>query len=404
MNRRATLRGWRFELSVGSVGDEVDDSRQISGTNRSNPSTVTRKAPPYRGPLGKPRRIAGARSVTTRHNAPTLVSRVLQHPQGATLLFATGVASLYILTRLSLSLFYTPFLVTPDDVGLTYGPTLQVAALSLVAFVATFGLTQALFAAVASPIIVYLVAPLTQPVRFIERTLSNVAWLVTYGIARITQLAPRPRGVFLDQPTSFRRWLQVAAVAVLCWLAAWMLPQTNVTPLPEATGQPRHYPSASEAQGYALLSFIVLVYVLYGDVGKEMLRTHPETVAAFRALRRRLRRLAVVVGVFFLLIQPTVILPLRASAASDGLRAGESESVMPAWVNNALGNPFRADAVIVTSAVSPAVASNLPEPQCALLLGERNSVFVIWQAGRTYRLSAENVTLTSAPTRCPHGG
>ncbi len=280
---------------------------------------------------------------------------------------AAGLGLLfYGAVRLDLALFYAPFHVTPEEVGLSYAEVLQIAAFSLVAF--------ACFVLAGTALFLFLVAAMAIPAAFGELLLSRLHWLAQAVVQRRNRT---PWSHFRRTPHRIRRFY-LGLGFLLCLAVTYAttrLPGQQQLPDPLTGG---------EVLATALVVGPLLYYLLRRPVSDRILGAASRPTGT---LARRLIRLCVTLNVVVLLL----MLPIAAHNVGKELSHGEFDEVLPSWINQAIGTPFRAELVEVVAVSNP--LQGLPVNGCALYLGERNSIFVLAQQQRTFRVYAGSVTV-----------
>jgi hypothetical protein len=276
----------------------------------------------------------------------------------------------YSIVRFSLQVYYAAFGVTLEDLGLSYADTIGLAAVALLLVGLQFGILAVVLWYGAGH-------TLLGPLRAIDRMLANAYFFLLFRLRRRHE----SRSDFLSTATR-TRWTILATTAGVYLAvvigAAYLRPPIN------------YYPSPPGAIATAALMAFVMFSLARatGDAlfSRDELSLKEITSPYLRILRRMLA-----VAIVLLLI---VWMPPRAYSAGHQLASGNyNATVLPPAVNELVGSPFRADLIDVEP-VGPVTTTGIAKG-CAVYLGENDSVMVITQAGRTYRIYSGNITIRS---------
>jgi hypothetical protein len=269
----------------------------------------------------------------------------------------------YALLRLDLALFYANFHVSPEDVGLSYADVLQIAALSVVGFAITVLISVAT--------VVFASVGVLVPAFIVGLAVRQVHWMV-YALAHGTKRGAR--STFMERNRS-------SAGIYLILGGALYLGFTIAASFYEQAQRVRFTPPSQAISAVAL--FIpILFYLARNPVPDQLFVADPDHKGLFRVLVKRAGRVCAALVVLVLVVW----LPVHAALIGRDLAKGQHVEVLPNAVSSLVGTPFRADLIKIVGA--PRLPSGLSSGRCALLLGEKDAIYTLFQDGRTFRVYA----------------
>lgn len=369
--RAIVRRGTESDLRGGEPPDRgvtrIDDSSTAVATEQSCTSEESTRTGGEAASSGAGQQVRGIR---------TLGQWALQWVRKETTLTSLTIIGLvfYSIVRFNLQVYYAAFGVTLEDVGLSYADTIGLAAVALLLVGLQFG---ALFGILAIVLWIGAGWALLGLIRVVDWALARAYFFLLFTLPRRHE----SRSDFLYTATRTRWAILTAAAGMYLALiidAAYLKPPLN------------YYPSPPVAIAMATAMAFVMFSFLRATGGAVFSRDELNLKEITpRSLRILLRMLAAVVV-------PLSLIWMTRSAylAGHQLASGNyNATVLPHVVNEKVGSPFRAD-LIELEPVGPVSTTSIAKG-CAVYLGEDDSVMVITQAGRTYRIYSGNIVIRS---------